>query len=554
MTSRRWAWTASVLLITSACGGGGQAVPRGSGGAAGTMGLGGAGGTIVDGGVGGGAMAGAMAGSGGAPTVARKVPDAGNSPRLCSDLFDQSVVSAYSFEISADNWAKLDADFHDVKDVLAGMPPQTYYPIVFHYGSETVPNAAVRLRGKSSWVNTVMFDNNPKMAFDISFDQYDTHQKFHAISTIHFEMARDEWSFLSERVGNNWFREIGLTAPCSNSATVTINGQFYGLYVAEEGITKPLLAQFFPNNSDGDLLKGGTEAHTNVGTTNWAKVQSLDSATDIATFRTLVDVPNTVLEWAAEAVVEDADGYYGGFHNFWIYDQGAPGYVWLLDHTDSALEWAAMFTPLGYKEHPIYWWAGRPLPDPPAKNYLLVINDPTARAQYVNAIATQVAKWNTAEIVGWIDTWSKQIADAVAQDTHKWATTDQFWMAIAAMKDMAQNRPQYLNGFVACENGDAAHATDQDGDGAAWCNDCDDSNPAAHPGAPEVCGNHIDDNCNGVVDENCPGEMPGYPGQPDGGVGGGPGSVGQGGQSGGGGAGGADAGLLVGPSDGGIRG
>ena len=34
--------------------------------------------------------------------------------------------------------------------------------------------------------------------------------------------------------------------------------------------------------------------------------------------------------------------------------------------------------------------------------------------------------------------------------------------------------------------------------------DCDDSRASVHPGAPEVCGNGIDDNCNGVVDENCP--------------------------------------------------
>ena len=201
---------------------------------------------MADGGVAGGAAAGAMAGSGGAPSGARKVPDASNSPRLCSDLFDQSIVPAYSFEISADNWAKLDADFHDLKDVLAGTPPQTYYPIVFHYGSETVSNAAVRLRGKSSWVNTVMFDTNPKMQFDISFDQIDTSQKFHGVSTIHLEMARDDWTFLNERIGNNWFREIGLLAPCSNSATVTVNGTFYGLYVAEEGVNKSLLKQFFP--------------------------------------------------------------------------------------------------------------------------------------------------------------------------------------------------------------------------------------------------------------------------------------------------------------------
>ena len=33
--------------------------------------------------------------------------------------------------------------------------------------------------------------------------------------------------------------------------------------------------------------------------------------------------------------------------------------------------------------------------------------------------------------------------------------------------------------------------------------DCDDNNATAHPGVTEVCGNGIDDDCNGLVDENC---------------------------------------------------
>ena len=47
-------------------------------------------------------------------------------------------------------------------------------------------------------------------------------------------------------------------------------------------------------------------------------------------------------------------------------------------------------------------------------------------------------------------------------------------------------------------------AQDLDGDGhfGRPCgDDCDDSDPNVHPGAPEVC-NCIDDNCNGLVDED----------------------------------------------------
>jgi MYXO-CTERM domain-containing protein len=46
-----------------------------------------------------------------------------------------------------------------------------------------------------------------------------------------------------------------------------------------------------------------------------------------------------------------------------------------------------------------------------------------------------------------------------------------------------------------------ARGPDEDGDGFADVADCDDDNPTAHPRHRELCGNGIDDNCDGVADE-----------------------------------------------------
>ena len=95
-------------------------------------------------------------------------------------------------------------------------------------------------------------------------------------------MPNDDETFMQERLGFTTMAELfGQPAPCANNARVTINGQYYGLFVNEEHVGGGFIRRVFPEAPNGDLFAGGYTPKTNELMPNKDKLKAFWAASDI---------------------------------------------------------------------------------------------------------------------------------------------------------------------------------------------------------------------------------------------------------------------------------
>jgi len=418
--------------------------------------------------------------------------DAGDPADLdCPQIFHQGTFPEYRVTISASEWAALEDEFlHRAEREAMGLDPKPYHPIEFEYDGTGYPGVELRLKGESSWWETIAFDEHPKMQFVIAFNREDSSGRFFGVRKLDLDMPRTDASFLRQRLALYYLRTAGLAAQCANSARLVINGAYYGLFTNMERLDKEFLQRVFPGASDGDLWKGGRTIETNEDTFTWDRLDAFWHVAGIDELAGLADLDVSTREWAAEAMMPDGDGYYMGRPNFFLYDHPTRGFTWIAHDLDAAYDFlpadiSPMFPDVvGGNAHD-------------REHFALVMADEGWRTVYLDHLAEARSDYDAAALTDRVDEWSAQIADAAAADPMRPFDDYTHDLAVSGLRDYPPARAQTIDGWLDCRAGGGA---DADGDGYDYCYDCDDGNRDVHPGAVEVC-NGVDDDCDSTTDE-----------------------------------------------------
>ena len=390
----------------------------------------------------------------------------------CADLYAPDFVPAYALEIGTSEWARLRGDF------TAGR--KDYHEAVLSLDGETVA-VQVRLKGNPdfSWFGD-------KMQFVVSFNEVDPDARFHGLRKVTLDASWYDSTLLRDRLSYDVMRRAGgLPAACANNATLTINGEFYGVYGHVEYFDHEYLERAFgKEDAGGGLWKYGAEAKANADVSTEAPIRAFWAAETVSQMEATGDVSQWTRAWAAETVLGDADGYVCCAHNFYLYDHPDSGVLFVPWDFDDTLDVTA------YDDDPVAGYSNWAFSQP---HFVTVLADPTYRATYVEAVEELNAAMEPDLMRAQLATWSTQISAAVAADElHTWGEEERA-TTLTRLDTWFYARHHFLTGWVACERG---APTDGDGDGLDSCADRDDTTPLA----PESC-NGVDDDHDGAIDE-----------------------------------------------------
>jgi hypothetical protein len=273
-------------------------------------------------------------------------PPAGWTDRWTpSAIFDESLP-AFELRIDAADVAALEAD------------PRTYVEATIVYGGEELGPVGVKVKGQNSFLP---FSQKPSLRININ--EYVEDATLWGLKDLTLNNMSTDTSMMHERLAYHVARQADLPASRANHVQLTVNGQFYGLYMAIETVKRRMISEHF-EDADGSLfeatdvdfqpamvagyvLEEGPNDRTKLmGLAN--ALTNPDASAAIAAAAQYVDLAHFQRYWAVGTVIGQFDAFPYSLpgDDYFVYADPRTSKLWFLPWGMDETFFAADFPPM----------------------------------------------------------------------------------------------------------------------------------------------------------------------------------------------------------------
>jgi len=354
-------------------------------------------------------------------------------------IFDQTKLHEVRLEMDPGDWAALQADFLS----------NQYYAANITLDNTVVQQVGIRSRGAGS-------RNASKPGLKVDFNKYVSGQEYGGYKSLVVDNQIQDASFLRERLAFKVFEAMGIAAPQSSFARLTVNGTYWGVYSVIEPVSKPFLrarlgddsgnlfdyeyanpyyfAYLGPNSAAYVPLPFQPQTHEDdldpSGFIEFVRmINEAPDATFVQDLGRFLDLEKFLTHLAVENALAEYDGLVGefGMNNFYLYQYGGQTkFVFIPWDKDTSLVAAN--------------W---PISQRVGENVLTrrLLNDASMQAIYVSAVRRAVTSYvNSRWLLPELEAGYTQIREAVLQDTKEPNTNEEFELAILGLRGVIAGR------------------------------------------------------------------------------------------------------------------
>ena len=176
--------------------------------------------------------------------IAAAAGETGVSMAYETELFDTSSILTVNILMDEADW----------NDMLANATAEEYYQCDVEIGGTTFYRVAIRSKGNTSLTSIASDPTTDRYSFKLEFDHYVDGQTCFGLDKLILNNNYADATNMKEALIYDMYQYLGADASLYNYAKLSVNGEYWGVYLALEAVEDSFLLRNY-GVQDGELYK-----------------------------------------------------------------------------------------------------------------------------------------------------------------------------------------------------------------------------------------------------------------------------------------------------------